>query len=159
MTRKALEITSRSHAQAVAVYAAQVCMGAAYVLGVPLAGTLVDYTGRLGTGIWALVLMVSGFTCFAAVLAPYSHSAISIRRALKVESYGCSLLAAGSAFYVVVSVLWGDLAAPTVTGYSAMVMIGCLARVAQIHFDLKRIQRSVQTPVETAHVVADPEEE
>lgn len=158
MTKEILEITSRSHALSVTVYVFQIVFGSAYVLGIPLARSLVDVFGQAVAGLWALGLIFAGALCTFSITKPPTQTAGSIRRFLIAECIGCATLVSLNLLYSYAIYSESLSKSPTTLLFTAMVWVGCCLRVLQISFDLYRIRRAVKRPLKTVEVLAETDQ-
>lgn len=153
--KRALEITTTTHAVAVSVYILQAVMGVAYLLTFPVAPSLTTAAGPMLGSLWALVLTIAAFAC--------TYAAFSARKfltpALTVEQWGCTTITFTSVAYI-----WGIFAAGnagksfTTIGFTLMVGVGCAVRCIQIIHERRKI-RDAQNETVTTRVVADPDGE
>lgn len=161
MTKKAMEITSQAHAMAITLYLMMAIIGVSFVIGVPMAPSLTDLLGERFTGAWALMLIFSGGLCAISCIVPHQGSATKISRALIVEFWAALALALTASLYIVALIIsFGDGTGKGVTTlmFASLVAFGCLARDAQIWFDLRRIRRA-RANTGVARVVADPRDD
>lgn len=122
-------VTTPTNALTVTVYASQVGLGVAYLVGAAEARTMVDLVGPMLADAWALVLLVSSLLALVAVFTVKEN----VERALMAEMFGATTVGVVSLIYEVTLLIGnGPLSVVTTQTYAIAVGVGCLARAWQI---------------------------
>lgn len=122
-------VTTPTNALTVTVYASQVGLGVAYLVGAAEARTMIDLVGPMLADAWALALLVSSLLALVAVFTVKEN----VERALVAEMVGATTVGVVSLIYEVTLLIGnGPLSVVTTQTYAIAVGAGCLARAWQI---------------------------
>lgn len=138
-----VQITSSTHALAVALYAAMVGLGLLHLQGAISSQAVLDNLPGLWAGVWATGHLL------APVLA-LAGAVVAARRPLPVfpmaaEMTGCAVFAITEGTYVIcLLITYGFTGAPSTIAMGTGISIACAARATQIAWDLRRIIRAAQ---------------
>lgn len=161
MTKRATEITSSSHAMAIALYLMMTLLGVLSIIGSNIAPSLYSMIGDAGIGLWSLILTFSGVICAAVCLLPHRGSPSRISRSLIVEFWSALVLALTAGLYgyaILYSLIHSEEAkGQTTLVFVCTVIFGCLGRDTQIWFDLRRVRKARLSDT-TIQVAAEPED-
>lgn len=123
-------VTTPTNALTVTVYASQVGLGVAYLVGVAEAVAMTALVGPVLAQVWALVMLVSALLALTAVFTVREN----VERALLAECVGATTVGVISLLYEVTLLIGnGPLSVVTTQTYAIAVGVGCLARAWQIH--------------------------
>lgn len=122
-------VTTPTNALTVTVYASQVGLGVAYLVGAAEARTMIDLVGPMMADAWALVLLLSSLLALVAVFTVKEN----VSRALMAEMFGATTVGIVSLLYEVTLLIGnGPLGVVTTQTYAIAFGVGCLARAWQI---------------------------
>lgn len=123
-------VTTPTNALTVTVYASQVGLGVAYLVGLAEAVTLTALVGPVLAQVWALVMLISALLALTAVFTVREN----VERALLAEGVGATTVGVISLLYEVTLLIGnGPLSVVTTQTYAIAVGVGCLARAWQIY--------------------------
>ena len=136
--KRLVEIATPTHAWAVSIYVVQAFQGVLYMAGIAQAKGMTEMFNEQVPALWALVLVVAGGGAAAAVFA--ARRPAYTLPALKMEMLCCLVIAAASLLYEVTLVYGnGPLAVATTQSYALMLIVGGIARAAQIRRERAKV--------------------
>lgn len=136
--KRLVEIATPTHAWAVSIYVVQAFQGLLYMVGVAEAKSMTEMLNVQVSALWAFVLVVAGGGAAASVFVA-RKSAYTLP-ALKMELLCCLAIAAASVLYEVTLVYGnGPLGVATTQSYALMLVVGGIARAAQIRRERAKV--------------------
>lgn len=136
--KRLVEIATPTHAWAVSIYVVQAFQGILYMVGIAQAKGMTEMLSEQVPALWALVLVVAGGGAAAAVFA--ARRPAYTLPALRIELLCCLTIAAASLLYEVTLVYGnGPLGVATTQSYALMLIVGGIARAAQIRRERAKV--------------------
>lgn len=143
--RKAVQVTTTTHAYVLTWYVMLIALGVLHAMGVASHSGMDAMIGPSLTALWALLTVVSGIT--AAIGAVGSRFLENPTLTLWLEALGVLGLVGTSAVYI--ASLWTSLGPFEVVATQVpqwAIALGGLGRIAQVWVETRRIRRAVASP-------------
>lgn len=143
--RKPVQVTTTTHAFVLAFYGLLTVLGVLHVTNLASHTGMLAMVGQVGTGLWALAIVVAGIT--ASIGAVGSRLLRNPTMTLFIEAVGIVGLVATSSLYI--ASLWTSISPNGVLATQVpqwAVVVGGIARVAQILVETRRISHALSEP-------------